>query len=167
MISVKICVLKLNQCLHFENSPMLCNPAALIWINKWVFWFSQTFQVLAHKQSCKTHQTPADKTLSVCVRTPSEWQLAGPEGSHAWSRRCVLRRRFQRWNRSCWVCAQRRHDLCRSKAGQHQIPFTWGMCTDLIVMDNVSLLCRGEYLRKCLHVWSNTWPSCPSMVFPP
>lgn len=70
-------------------------------------------------------------------RTPSERQLARSEGPHAWSRRCLLRRRLQGWDWSCRVCAQRRHDLCCSKAGQHQIPLAWGMCSDLIVRDIV------------------------------
>lgn len=75
--------------------------------------------------------------IALCCRSPSEWQLAGPEGPHAWSRGCVLRWCLQRWNWSCRICSQRRYDLCCSKAGQHQIPLTWGMCTDLIVMDNI------------------------------
>lgn len=91
-------------------------------------------------------------------RAPSERQLAGPEGPHARSRWRVLRWRLQRWNRGCRICAQRGHDLCRPKAGQHQIPLTWGMCTDLI---NCHGLCFFSVLRWVLqemqHVWKCTW----------
>lgn len=99
-------------------------------------------------------------TLFICFRAPSEWQLAGPEGPHAWSRRCVLRWCFQRWNRGCRVCAQRRYDLCRSKAGQHQIPLTWGMCTDLIVMDFVVFAVSRWVLQEKIHLWSTPGPYC-------
>lgn len=99
-------------------------------------------------------------TWFLSFRTSSEWQLAGSEGPHAWSRRRVLCRRFQRWNRSCRICAQRRHDLCCSKAGQHQIPFTWGMCTDLIVMDNVFFAVLRWVFQEKMHVWSTPGPLC-------
>lgn len=38
----------------------------------------------------------------------------------------MLCRCLQRWNWSGRICAQRRHDLCCSKAGQHQIPLSRG-----------------------------------------
>lgn len=82
--------------------------------------------------------------MLVFFRAPSERQLAGPEGPHAWGRRRVLRRRLQRRDWSCRICAQRRHDLCRSQAGQHQIPLPWGMCMIFSIMDNCSMLCCAE-----------------------
>lgn len=106
-------------------------------------------------------------TLCMCFRTPAEWQLAGPEGPHAGGGGCLLRWCFQRWNRCCRICAQRRYELCCSKAGQHQIPLTRGMYTGLIVMDNVFFAVSRWVLQEEIHVWSTPgslgrlWSFCP------
>lgn len=101
-------------------------------------------------------------------RTSSERQLAGPEGPHAWGRRCVLRRRLQRWNWSRRVCPQRGHDLCRSKTGQHQIPFAWGMCTDLITCHGLWFFAVPGWVLKRNAVRFEQSPSLPfSPVFQP
>lgn len=47
------------------------------------------------------------------VRSTSKWKLAGPEGSHARGRWCMLRWCVPWWHWSCGVRTQRRHVLRR------------------------------------------------------